>query len=87
MSTSRMTPSRKRIERAADDVADQADQLIRQGARAIADRADQVRGRAVAVGDDAVERIRREPVTAVMVAAASGALLAGIAGLVSRARR
>lgn len=82
-----MMKTQSMIDQTRDAVVNHADDLLRQGARALSDGSDVVRDRALAVGDAAADYIRREPVTAVLLAVLGGAALAGLASLLSRGRR
>ncbi|HMN83234.1 MAG TPA: hypothetical protein PKA20_25355 [Burkholderiaceae bacterium] len=75
------------IDQTRDAVVNHADDLLRQGARALSDSSEVVRDRALAASDAAAEYIRREPVTAVLLAALGGAALVGLASLLARGRR
>ena len=62
------------------DLAHQGMEALRDGSRHLQDRARRVPG-------DTVDYIRDEPVKAVLIAAAAGAVLAGLLSLMSRPKR
>lgn len=67
-------------------VSSQAEAAARRGIEAVRDTSQQLRERALRVSDSAVGYVKDEPVKAMLIAAATGALLMGIVALMSRSR-
>ncbi len=65
---------------------EQASALAQRGMDAVRDTSQQVRERAVRVGDGTVGYIRDEPVKSVLIAAAAGAAVVVLAGLLGNSR-
>lgn len=65
-------------------VASEAEDMARRGINAVRDRSEQIRDRAVRVQHDTVDHIRDEPIKAVLIAAATGALLVMLASMFRR---
>jgi len=66
-------------------VADQAETLAPRGAEALRDSTAQLRDKAARVSDDTVGYIKDEPVKSILIAAAAGAALMALIGLLGRA--
>lgn len=73
-------PVMARASQKASDLAHQGMDALRDGTRHVQDRARRLSG-------DTVGYIRDEPVKAVLIAAAAGAVLAGLLSLMTRPRR
>ena len=71
----------------AAPMLDRAAALASRGAAAMRDGTDRVRERAQRASDSTVGYIRDEPVKAMLIAAATGAALMAVLGLVTRSRR
>ena len=67
-------------------VSSQAEAAARRGIEAVRDTSQQLRDRALRVSDSAVGYVKDEPIKAMLIAAATGALLMGIVALMSRSR-
>lgn len=67
-----------------DRLSDQAQALARQGLDAVRDQSLHLQARARRTSDDTLHYIRDEPVKAVLIAAATGAVLMALAGLLMR---
>jgi ElaB/YqjD/DUF883 family membrane-anchored ribosome-binding protein len=67
-------------------VSTQAEAAARRGIEAVRDTSQQLRERALRVSDSAVGYVKDEPIKAMLIAAATGALLMGIVALMSRSR-
>ena len=67
-------------------VSSQAEAAARRGIEAVRDTSQQLRDRALRVSDTAVGYVKDEPIKAMLIAAATGALLMGIVALMSRSR-
>jgi ElaB/YqjD/DUF883 family membrane-anchored ribosome-binding protein len=67
-------------------VSSQAEAAARRGIEAVRDTSQQLRERALRVSDSAVGYVKDEPIKAMLIAAATGALLMGIVALMSRSR-
>ncbi len=65
----------------------QAEMAARRSADAVRDTSAQLREKAVRASDTTVGYIREEPVKAMLIAAATGAALMALIGLLSRSRR
>jgi ElaB/YqjD/DUF883 family membrane-anchored ribosome-binding protein len=65
----------------------QAENAAHRGADAVRDVSAQVRDRALKASDTTVSYIKDEPVKAMLIAAATGAALMALIGLLSRSRR
>ena len=70
-----------------DRISDQAHALARQGMDAVRDQSLHLQARARRTSDDTLHYIRDEPVKAVLIAAATGALVIALAGLLMRPPR
>lgn len=78
--TSQVAPLLDRLSAQAGAATKRAIDAVRESSR-------QVRHEATRVGDTTVAYVRDEPVKAVLLAAATGALLMGLIGLVRRSRQ
>ena len=67
-------------------VSSQAEAAARRGIEAVRDTSQQLRDRALRASDTAVGYVKDEPIKAMLIAAATGALLMGIVALMSRSR-
>ncbi len=67
-------------------VSAQAGELAQRGVDAVRDTSQQLRDKAVRASDGTVNYIRDEPVKAMLIAAATGAALMALIGLMSRNR-
>jgi ElaB/YqjD/DUF883 family membrane-anchored ribosome-binding protein len=67
-------------------VSSQAEAAARRGIDAVRDTSQQLRERALRVSDSAVGYVKDEPLKAMLIAAATGALLMGLVTLMSRSR-
>jgi ElaB/YqjD/DUF883 family membrane-anchored ribosome-binding protein len=67
-------------------VASQAEAAARRGMDAVRDTSQQLRERAVQAQDLTVAYVKDEPIKAMLIAAATGALLMGLITLLSRSR-
>lgn len=67
-----------------DRISAQAQALAHQGMEAVRDQSHQLQARARRTSEDTVHYIRDEPVKAVLIAAATGAALMALAGLLMR---
>jgi ElaB/YqjD/DUF883 family membrane-anchored ribosome-binding protein len=67
-------------------VAERAEALTRRGVSAVRETSDQVRERALRASDATVGYIKDEPVKSILIAAAAGAALMALVGLISRSR-
>lgn len=67
-----------------DRVTGQASALVQRGADALRDRSDQVRTSARHASENTVAYIRDEPVKSMLFAAATGAVLMALVGLMAR---
>ncbi len=67
-------------------VSTQAEAAARRGIEAVRDTSQQLRERALRASDSAVGYVKDEPIKAMLIAAATGALLMGIVALISRSR-
>ena len=70
-----------------DRFTEQAQALARQGMDAVRDQSLHLQARARRTSDDTMHYIRDEPVKAVLIAAATGAVLMALAGLLMRPHR
>jgi ElaB/YqjD/DUF883 family membrane-anchored ribosome-binding protein len=70
-----------------DRLGDRAQALARQGLEVVRDQTQHLKERAQRTSDDTVGYIRDEPVKAVLIAAATGAVLMALAGLLMRTQR
>lgn len=70
-----------------DRASEQAIALARRGADAVRDTSEHLRDRALRASDGAVSYVRDEPVKSMLIAAAAGAALMALAGLLTRSRR
>ena len=67
-------------------VASQAEAAARRGIEAVRDTSQQLREKAQRASDSAVGYVKDEPIKAMLIAAATGALLMGLVALLSRSR-
>src|SRR6195952_605902 len=67
-------------------VTSQAEAPARRGMEAVRDTSQQLRERALQASDMTVSYVKDEPIKAMLIAAATGALLMGIISLISRSR-
>lgn len=67
-------------------VSAQAEAAARRGLDAVRDTSQQLRDRAMRASDSAVGYVKDEPVKAMLIAAATGALLMGLVAMLSRSR-
>ena len=67
-------------------VTTQAEAAARRGMEAVRDTSQQLRERALRASDSAVGYVKDEPIKAMLIAAATGALLMGLISLMSRSR-
>lgn len=67
-------------------VAEKAETLARRGMGAVKDSSQQLRERATQVSDNTVGYIKDEPVKAILIAAATGAALMALIGMMTRSR-
>jgi len=65
--------------------ADQASALAQRGLDAVRDQTHELRGRARRASEGTVDYIQAEPVKAMLIAAAAGAALMALVGLIARA--
>ena len=65
----------------------QAESMARRGVEKVRDTSAQLREKALQASDTTVGYIKDEPVKAMLIAAATGAALMGLVGLMSRSRR
>lgn len=70
----------------ATHLQEQASTLAHRGLTAVQDSAQQLRKTAEHTGDVTVRYIKNDPIKAVLIAAATGAALMALVGLVSRSR-
>jgi ElaB/YqjD/DUF883 family membrane-anchored ribosome-binding protein len=70
-----------------DRFSDQAQALARQGLDTVREQSLHLQARARRTSDDTLHYIRDEPVKAVLIAAATGAVLMALAGLLMRPQR
>ena len=69
-----------------DKVSDQAQKLMQQGREVFHDTTQMVREKAVQASDMAVGYTKDEPMKALLIAAATGALLMGLVSMMARSR-
>jgi ElaB/YqjD/DUF883 family membrane-anchored ribosome-binding protein len=69
-----------------DRVSAQATAAAKRGVDAVRDTSQQLREKAVRASDTTVAYVKDEPIKAVLIAAATGALLMGLVGLLRRSR-
>jgi ElaB/YqjD/DUF883 family membrane-anchored ribosome-binding protein len=79
--------ARSRAAPLLDRLTTQAEMAARRGADVVRDTSAQLRERAVHASDTTVGYIRNEPVKSMLIAAATGAALMALIGLLSRSRR
>ncbi len=77
---------RRQVTPMINRATEQASALAQRGMDAVRDTSQQVRERAVRVGDGTVGYIRDEPVKSVLIAAAAGAAVVVLAGLLGNSR-
>jgi ElaB/YqjD/DUF883 family membrane-anchored ribosome-binding protein len=70
-----------------EGIRHQAAELAQRGVQAVRDSSEQLREKAAHAGDRTVGYIRDEPVKAMMIAAATGAALMALLGLLTRSRK
>ena len=70
----------------ADRLASRADRMAQRGGEALREHADHLRERARHVADGTIVHIREEPLKAVLIAGALGAVLGALFTLLGRAR-
>lgn len=70
-----------------DEVAQRASELAHQGAQTVRDTGRKLRESAVSAQEGTVEYVREEPIKAMLIAAAAGALLMALASLLARSDR
>ena len=70
-----------------EDAVAQAQSLGRQGLASVRQSAKEMRQRAQRLGEDTVNYVHHQPVQAMLIAAASGAVLMGLGTLLARAYR
>lgn len=68
-------------------VSSQAEAAARRGIEAVRDTSQQLRDKALRASDSAVGYVKDEPIKAMLIAAATGALLMGLIALMSRSSR
>jgi ElaB/YqjD/DUF883 family membrane-anchored ribosome-binding protein len=83
----RVDDVRDRAAPAIERWSSQAEQAARRGVEAVRDTSAQLRDRALRASDSTVGYIRDEPVKAMLIAAATGAALMALLGLLGRSRR
>jgi hypothetical protein len=69
-----------------DRATDSAGALARRGIDAVRDSSQQLRDVAWRVSDDTARRVRNDPVKSMLIAAAAGAALMALVGLLTRSR-
>ena len=79
--------ARSRTAPLLDRLTTQAETAARRGVDAVRDTSAQLRERALLASDTTVGYIRNEPVKSMLIAAATGAALMALIGLLSRSRR
>lgn len=79
--------ARSRAAPLLDRLTTQAEVAARRGVDVVRDTSAQLRERAVQASDTTVGYIRNEPVKSMLIAAATGAALMALIGLLSRSRR
>lgn len=72
---------------ATTHAAQQADQALQSGMQTVRQTAEQLRKQAAHANDVAMGYIRQEPIKAVLIAAATGATLMALVGLMGRSRQ
>lgn len=70
-----------------DRTSDKISALAQRGVEAVRDSSQQLRDKALRAGDSAVGYVKDEPVKAMLIAAATGAALMALLGLMVRSRR
>jgi ElaB/YqjD/DUF883 family membrane-anchored ribosome-binding protein len=70
-----------------DAVAQRASALAQQGAQSVRDTSNRLRDGAMHLTDDTRHYVRNEPLKSVLIAAATGAVLMGLASLLARPGR
>jgi ElaB/YqjD/DUF883 family membrane-anchored ribosome-binding protein len=86
MSTDTVTPMIDRAANAADSAAHQAADAAKRGVAALHDTSQRLLDRAHHAQESTVTYIRGEPVKAMLIAAAAGATLMALVGLLTRSR-
>lgn len=79
--------ARDRASPLIDRWSSQAESALHRSVDALRDTTTQLRDQAAKVSDATAGRVRDEPLKAVLIAAAAGAALMALVGLISRARR
>lgn len=79
--------ARDRASPVIDRWSEQAEAAVRRSLDAMRDTSAQLRDRAHYVSDATASRVRDEPLKAVLIAAAAGAVIMGLVNLLSRSRR
>jgi len=79
--------ARSRTAPLLDRLTTQAEMAARRGADVVRDTSAQLREKAVRASDTTVGYIREEPVKSMLIAAATGAALMALIGLLARSRR
>jgi len=79
--------ARDRASPLIDRWSSQAENALHRSVDALRDTTSQLRDQAAKVSDATAGRVRDEPLKAVLIAAAAGAALMAVIGLISRARR
>lgn len=70
----------------ADQASEHVGALAQRGMDSVRDTSQQLRHKAHQAGDDTLDYIKDEPVKAILIAAAAGALLMTLISLISRSR-
>lgn len=78
--------ARSQVAPAMDKVSDQAQKLVQQGSEALHGTTQMVKDKAGQASDLAVDYTKGEPMKALLIAAATGALLMGFVTMLARSR-
>jgi ElaB/YqjD/DUF883 family membrane-anchored ribosome-binding protein len=78
--------ARSQVAPVLSKVSSQAEAAARRGMEAVRDTSQQLRERAVQASDMTVAYVKDEPIKAMLIAAATGALLMGIISMMGRSR-
>lgn len=78
---------RDKVSPRLDGATEQAGAMLHRGIDALRDGTQQLRTKAQQAGDGTTQYIQQEPVKAVLIAAATGAALMALIGLMTRSRR
>jgi ElaB/YqjD/DUF883 family membrane-anchored ribosome-binding protein len=81
-----MTDSAAGVPQAVERAADQVSETARLGTQKFQQGTEQVKAQFNQVTDSAIAYVKDEPVRAMLIAAAAGAALMALAGLIGRAR-